>query len=119
MDFLIDDTTRDIVWHNGPLLQSDTTQPLTDTVRQRLLIRLRCFQEEWFMDTTYGIPYYQNILGKKTTKEAVDLIFQTAILSEVGVKEIVSFTSTFAKRNYTATFTVKVVTGGVTQPLTI
>lgn len=119
MDFLLDDQTRDIVWRNGALTKDQTTQPLIDTVRQRLLILLRSYQGEWFLDTTYGIPYYQSILGRKTTKDGVDLIFQTAILSENGVKEITSFSSTFVKRQYSMTFSVRVNDGQITAPITI
>lgn len=119
MDFLLDEQTRDIVWRNGPLTKDQTTQPLIDTVRQRLLILLRSYQGEWFLDTTYGIPYYQSILGRKTTKDGVDLIFQTAILSENGVKEITSFSSTFIQRQYSMTFSVRVNDGQITAPITI
>ncbi|WP_443698908.1 hypothetical protein [Pseudomonas sp.] len=119
MDILLDLNTKDAVFFNGPLTPKYTTQPLTQTVEQRLRIRLSTFKGEWFMDTTYGIPYFQSILGKKSTKEAVDLIFQQAILAENGVKEVSSFTSTFTNRKYSMTFTVKVSNGHTTQPVTI
>jgi hypothetical protein len=119
MDILLDIDTKDAVFFNGPLTSDYTTQPLTQTVEQRLRIRLSTFQNEWFMDTTYGIPYFQSILGRKATKEAVDLIFQQAILAENGVKEMASFTSTFTNRQYSMTFTVKVSNGQITQPVSI
>ncbi|MCY1446501.1 hypothetical protein D9M71_630750 [compost metagenome] len=71
------------------------------------------------MDTTYGIPYYQSILGRKVTKSAVDLIFQTKILAENGVKEITEFNSTFVNRVYSLSFKAKVVNGEVTDLITI
>lgn len=72
------------------------------------------------MDTTYGVPYFQRLLGKKqASKSGIDLIFQQAILEEVGVKEIVSFESTFRNRQYSLTFKVKVVTGEITAPITL
>lgn len=77
-------------------------------------------EPEWFADTTYGVPYLSRILGiKQTSKSSVDLIFQTAILEEEGVKEIVSFKSTFQNRQYCLTFQVKVVTGEVTAPISV
>lgn len=110
----------DIIWRNGPLLEIDTTQPLTETVGQRLKIRLLTFLGEWFMDTTYGVPWWQRLLGvKQTSKAAADLIFQQQILLEPGVKEIVSFESTFINRKYSLTFKVRVVTGEVTAPIII
>lgn len=124
MDFLLNTDLasldyHDIVWNNGPLTQEFTTQPFTQTVGQRLKIRLLTFREEWFMDTEYGVPYWQQILGHKNKKESVDLIFQQEILKENGVKEIISFDSTFENRIYSATFQVKVVNGEVSQPITI
>lgn len=119
MDLLLDKFTHDIVWNNGPLTKAYTTQPYTQTVAQRLKIRLLTFMGEWFLDTTYGVPYWQSILGKKTTKSRVDLIFQQQILLEAGVKEITSFKSIFQNRNYSLEFTVKVVTGQITDTITI
>lgn len=120
MDFLLSEQTHDIVWNNGPLTREYTTQPFTQTVAQRLKIRLLSFYGEWFADTTYGVMYWQRILGiKQTSKSAVDLLFQQAILKEEGVKEIVSFESTFRNRQYSLVFTVKVVNGEITQPITV
>lgn len=119
MDLKLDEITRDVVWENGPLTVAGITNSLTERVAQRLLILLRSFKNEWFYDTTYGIPYHQSILGRKTSKAGVDLIFQQAILSEPGVKQIVTFTSSLVNRQYSLTFSVKVVDGTVTQPITI
>jgi hypothetical protein len=120
MDFKLDPTSWDITWRNGPLLKEDTTQPLTETVGQRLKIRLLTFLEEWFLDTTYGVPWFQRLLGvKQTSKAAADLIIQQQILAEEGVKEIVSFDSTFVNRQYSLVFKVRVVTGEVTAPIVI
>ena len=119
MDFLLSND-HDIVWNNGPLTREYTTQPFTQTVAQRLKIRLLSFYGEWFADTTYGVMYWERILGiKQTSKAAVDLLFQQSILKEEGVKEIVSFDSTFRNRQYSLVFQVKVVNGEVTQPITV
>ena len=120
MDFKLDPTSWDIVWRNGPLRKEETTQPLTETVSQRLKIRLLTFMGEWFLDTTYGVPYWQRMLGiKQTSKAAIDLILQQQILEESGVKEIVSFNSTFQNRQYSLSFSVKVVTGEITSPIIV
>lgn len=119
MDLLLNYETNDLVFHNGPLTKQYTTQPFIDTVRQRLFILLKTFENEWFMDLAHGIPYWQSILGKKTTKAAVDLIFQQEILAENGVKEITYFNSTFVNRVYSLEFKVKVSTGEETGIITI
>ena len=98
---------------NGPLLPEQTTQSRTDVVAQRLLIRLKTFKSEWFLDVDYGVPWLQQILGKKISKASLDLILQEQILLENGVKELVSFSSTFKNRAYSMTFSIKVNTGDV------
>lgn len=120
MDFKLDPTSWDIIWRNGPLRKEETTQPLTETIGQRLKIRLQSFLGEWFINTVYGVPYWQRILGiKQTSKASADLIFQQEILKEEGVKEIVSFASTFVNRQYSLVFKVRVVTGEVTAPIVV
>lgn len=119
MDLKLSETEHDCLFINGPLTKSGVTSPLTETVAQRLKILLLTFREEWFWNTSYGIPYWQSILGRKTTKARVDLIFNQAILSEPGVKEIVSFNSTLEDRQYSLTFRVKVLDGTVTSAITI
>lgn len=119
MDFLLN-SNHDISWNNGPLTKEFTTQPLIQTVGQRLKIRLLTFMGEYFLDTTYGVPYWQRLLGiKQTSKAAIDLILQQQILEESGVKEIVSFNSTFQNRQYSLSFSVKVVTGEITSPIIV
>ena len=81
MDFLLN-SDHDIVWVNGPLMKDQTTQSRTEVVGQRLLILLKSFEGEWFLDTSYGVPYFQFILGHKIKKSAVDLIFQREILAD-------------------------------------
>lgn len=120
MDFKLDPTSWDIIWRNGPLRKEETTQPFTETVGQRLKIRLQTFLGEWFINTVYGVPYWQRLLGiKQTSKAAADLIFQQEILKEEGVKEIVTFESTFVNRRYSLVFSVRVVTGEVTAPIVV
>ena len=108
----------DLTWKNGPLTPDYTTQSRVDVVAQRLLIRLRNFEGEWFLDTSYGVPYW-SILGHKIKKSAVDLIFQREILAENGVKELTFFESTFENRKYSLSFRVKVTTGEESGLITI
>ena len=109
----------DLKFKNGPLTPDHTTQSRVDVVAQRLRIRLLTFREEWFLDTGYGVPYFQRILGHKIKKSAVDLIFQREILAENGVKELTFFESTFENRKYTLSFRVKVTTGDETETITL
>lgn len=124
MDLLLDldpisPSYGDLTWKNGPLTPNYTTQSRVDVVAQRLRIRLLTFREEWFLDTSYGVPYFQYILGHKIKKSAVDLIFQREILAENGVKELTFFESTFENRKYSLSFRVKVTTGEESGLITI
>ena len=109
----------DALFVNGPLSPAGITQESAEVVAQRLSIRLKTFLGEWFLDVEYGVPYYQQILAKKTTKVAVDRIFQQQILSERGVRELVSFSSTFENRQYNMSFKVRVMNGSVTESITV
>ena len=110
MDLKLDEFDADLVWVNGPLTKTDVTQPFTENVRQRLLIMLRTWSGEWFMDTEHGIPYMR-ILGQKVPKTTVDRIFQEKILAENGVKQILTFSSSLLSRAYSAKFSVRCQNG--------
>lgn len=116
MDLLLDPVSHDCVFINGA---TPVTLERTDVVAQRLKIKLLTFRGEWFLDTSYGIPYWQRILGLKIRKSDLDLIFQQAILEERGVKEITFFRSSFSSRIYSLTFRVKVTSGDETETITI
>ena len=109
----------DALFVNGPLSPAGITQESAEVVAQRLSIRLKTYLGEWFLDVGYGVPYYQRIFTKKTTKTAVDRIFQQQILSERGVRELVSFSSTFENRQYSMSFKVRVMNGSVTESITV
>lgn len=117
MDLLLDEDTHDIIFING---QSPVTQGAAQIVAQRLKIRLQTFLGEWFINTTYGIPYWQRILGKKTSKVAVDRIFQEQIRAERGVVAITQFNSTLSRdRQYTMNFRVRAANNEETDLITI
>ncbi len=119
MDFKLN-SQNDIIWNNGPLLREDTTQSQVEVTGQRLKILLQSWMGEWFLDTTYGIPYSQRIIAiKQTSKASTDLILQQKVLSDAGVKEIVSWDSTFVNRKYSLTFKVKVVSGEITSAIVV
>lgn len=109
----------DAIFINGPLSADGVTTEPAEVVAQRLSIRLRSYLGEWFINTAYGVPYWQRILGKKVSKTAVDRIFQEQILSERGVREITSFTSTFQNRQYEMSFRVRALDGSQTETISI
>lgn len=117
MDIILNDT-GDIDFDNAE--QATVTQEQRQDVAQRLQIKLRTFLGEWFLNTEVGVPYLQQIFGKGRKKSTVDIIFQTLILEEEDVLEIVDFNSTLdaATRAYSLSFRVRVA-AGVTAPIII
>lgn len=117
MDLLLDPITNDLVFVNG---QATVTYTQSEIVTQRLKITLSTFLGEWFLDTTIGVPYFQQIFGKGRTKSAVDVIFQRIIANDPGVIEIREFSSVLdsAGRGYEMVFTVRVANNVITPPIT-
>lgn len=109
MDIRLDLSSGDCIFKNGPAVVGDSVvSEAGANVAQRLYIMLRTFAGEWYLNTDHGIPYFQSILGQKTTAQAIDLIFQQKILAEEGVQEIVEFSSNLSpSRVYSMSFKVK------------
>ena len=66
----------------------DFYQDSADGVAQNVGTRLALWRGTWFIDTTEGTPWLQQVLGKK---EAVDVVLRTRILETPGVLSIESF----------------------------
>ncbi len=86
---------------------------MNSDLSQRLRIKLQTYFGEWFLNTDIGVPYYQSVFTKGTSKAAVDLIFQQQILSERDVLEISEFNSELdnSTRVYTLSFRVRTAEG--------
>ena len=110
--------TYDMIFENG---KCPTTSGVADACVQRLYIRLKTLFQEWFLNVEYGVPYLEKILGKRVKRETVDMIIQEQILQDRGVKEIVSFESSFdnPSRVYSCKFTVRAEDGTITPPIEI
>lgn len=122
MDFKLSSTEpNDIIWVNGPLRKEDTTQTQVEVTGQRLLILLRSWLGDWFINTAYGVPWEQRVIAKKNiSKAGVDTLLQQIVLTDSGVREIVSWNSTLSSsRKYTLVFSIKVVDGTISAPLTV
>lgn len=86
-----------------------------DQVAQNLLIRLRFFKGEWFLNVNDGIPYYQSILVKNPDGALVRSIFKEAILTTPDVTKLLSFTADLnvSPRQAEVDFTVATIFGDV------
>lgn len=88
---------------NGQLSLIDGISALALKVRQRLAL----FLGEWFLDTTRGVPYFQNILGYNKNTTIVTNIISTEIRKEPEVINLLNPSFTFEadirKYSYSAT----------------
>lgn len=85
-----------------------------DEVMQLLRQRLRTFLGEWFLDTTIGVPYFQDILKKNPNPVSVDAAFKNEILNTPGVLELSEFEIDIDAATRVATVTGRaVVTDGI------
>lgn len=111
MDLKLDDN-NDLVFENNQLVLVDGA----DFVKQLLKQRLQTFIGEWFLDTSLGIPYFQEILKKQVNINAVSNIFKNEILNTPGVIEMETFELDFTEgtRHLSLTFSVRTQTGSIT-----
>ena len=78
----------------GDLKITDNSLTLTDgleAIRQHLQVRLQVFYGEWFLDTTVGVPWFQDILKKQPSFVVVNELLKNVILDTPGVLEILEF----------------------------
>lgn len=97
--------------NRGKMLLLATKQEL---VKQRLQIKLKTFKGEWWLDTSFGIPYRDTgdgkaIVGKGLTKKDIDSIYIAAINEDQDVNSIEYFYSEYnsMQRIYNVSFEVR------------
>ena len=82
-------------------LDSDDDITVNDFVTDKDVIllavksRLQFFQDEWFLDTTDGTPYFQSILIKPARLGVIEGIIKRRILETPGITGMNNFSLTF------------------------
>lgn len=105
-DLLLDESTNDLILENNDLVLTSTNQ---EALRQRLSIHLLMYRGEWFLNTGFGVPYMQQLIGIARTKETIDAVLRSEIALETTEDLIGNFTSTYDNtdtRRYTLSFDV-------------
>ncbi len=64
------------------------TSGVPETAAQRLLITLRMFTGEWFLDLTAGVPYYQSILVKNPDLDLIRSVLRQTIAADPLVVDV-------------------------------
>ena len=72
LDIALDARTHDIVLVDGDMLFIDNAE----RVAQQIKIQLLTFYGEWYLDTTWGVPYLEYILVKNPNFTIIRQIFQ-------------------------------------------
>ena len=85
-----------------------------DVVAQQVYTRLNLWYGEWFLDTSDGTPYLEDILGFGTN---YDLEIKSRILGTQGVTEIISYSSSRTNRVLSVNALIQTIYGPV--PITI
>ncbi len=78
----------DLVFHNNDLMLIDNAE----RIGQQIKITLQFWFEEWFLDTTKGVPYLQYICVKNPNLQHIRQIFREAIQSVPGVDSVTELT---------------------------
>lgn len=66
-----------------------------DQVRQRLLVRLKLFMGEWYLDEEAGLPYYKDVLTASPKLALVEAVFRKEILSLPEIEALTAFEMTY------------------------
>ncbi|CAN7388183.1 hypothetical protein [Neorhizobium sp. LjRoot104] len=64
-------------------------------VGQHARQRLQTFAGEWFLDTTCGVPWLDDILGRSYDPALAESVVKAELLGTDGVEEITSFSVSF------------------------
>ncbi len=84
-----------------------------DRVVQSLKIRLRTYLGEFFLDTTVGVPYFQDVLVKNPDLNNIEAVLRSIILEDAEITEVTSFVRNFntSSRAFSCSFTVNTIYG--------
>ncbi|CAB3911913.1 hypothetical protein LMG3410_04878 [Achromobacter aegrifaciens] len=59
-----------------------------DRVGQQVKVTLLAFLGEWFLDTTFGVPYFEEILVKNPDRSTIEAVLRARILDVPGVTRV-------------------------------
>ncbi|SSW67331.1 hypothetical protein AVE30378_02566 [Achromobacter veterisilvae] len=59
-----------------------------DRVRQQIKISLQAFLGEWFLDTSFGVPYFESILVKNPDRASIEAVLRARIVDVPSVTAV-------------------------------
>ena len=78
----------------------------SDWVRQKLITRLRSHQQDWFLDTEHGLPWF-DLVGERGTREQLTAEIERVTLDTDGVMSVLALETSVEDREYTARVKVR------------
>ncbi len=93
---------------SGKLELIDGIQEVLQLIRSNL----RTFQGEEPLNTSLGVPYFQQIMQKNTPIQISSAILKQVVLDTDGVKEVLDFQLTLDKSTRKASVTFTAITDG-------
>lgn len=103
------DKNHDMTFGQG--LQNFTVN--SESVAECVQIRLLTFQEEWFLDTSAGVPYLQEIATKPVDIPYAVALIKAEIAATDGVDELTAFNYQYdtATRKLSIQTTIRTIYG--------
>lgn len=98
-DITLSAKTHDLIIQDGDIILIDNAE----RVAQQIKIRLKSFLAEWFLDTTYGVPYWEDILIKNPSISHIRNIIRSHIIGVDDVKSVVWLTLDWDRQTRTLT----------------
>ena len=116
-DLALDKTTHDLIYTGTDLLMVDELDQVEQSLKERLLF----YRQEWFLDTTIGIPFYDEVLVKNPNIPNIENIIKAEIMDTPGALELLSFKSEFdsQSRSYSVSFSLRTEFGVASLELSI
>lgn len=82
-----------------------------EEIKQKLLVKLKTFKGEWFLDSEQGIPYFFEIFGTKNSDfNIIENFLKTAILSTKGVKNLIQSDIDYEPQNRKLKYNFQAIT---------
>jgi hypothetical protein len=107
---------------NGDLYIGKTGDfTIINSIRQALQIKLRWLKGEWVYNTSYGTPYFEDILVKNPDRAIIEKAIRDQILSVDGIIGInsISLSWDHATRVMNCKFSVKTTEGDIESEVTL
>lgn len=111
-DLALNVKTNDLILSNGDLMIINNAE----RVAQQIRIKLKAFKEEWFLDNTFGVPYFESIFVKSPSEELIRNILRAQIkeVNDVESVDSLSLSIDNATRTLEVDFEASTLYGMVT-----